>query len=367
MDDENVYCMWVSLVAGLLSLLGIIIFSKVWPIVSLKLKEEKKKSEKFNLNVKRPNQFQLSQISNDEKGSLLSATLALAETRQSTSYYKLLCPVYIAKPDVILEKEEESAEIELDINTKKDEAPIRVKLEAVPEVKQLIKERKSPRKTKPRTKKSTSNRSKKTRSKKRTSRTQKQKSKRVSSSSSGTDSSSTSLSSSSDSDSSSSSEPMKTVSLKRRSKKKSSPRKKTSTEKKAVSQKKLTSKQAPAEKQVVIKEDAQDVKTKLIIHRDPKDKNKLDIDYDMIVDPNSKQPMEVHTHAEVDEDKMNVIGTAEAEGAGYADVEGTIQHKGAKDQDDFRLDVTNKNEDKKEISLQATLKQKQNKMNEKKM
>ena len=71
---------------------------------------------------------------------------------------------------------------------------------------------------------------------------------------------------------------MKTVSLKRRSKKKSSPRKKTSTEKKAVSQKKLTSKQAPAEKQVVIKEDAQDVKTKLIIHRDPKDKNKLDID-----------------------------------------------------------------------------------------
>ena len=336
MDEDNVYCMWVSLVAGLLSLLGIIIFSQVWPIVSLKLKERKKSNEMFNLNAKMPNQLQLGQRYKELEGSLphLNATLALAETKQSTSYYKLLCPVYIAEPNVTLVKEEESTEINLDVNVKKDEASVKV-----------MEERKSDKKSKPRA----------------------------------TESSTSSSSSSSDSDSSSSSEPSKTVSLKRKTKKRSTPRKKAAVKKKSMPRKKpaivtqgksstkTKSKKSPAEKQNVLKDEAQDVKTRLVIQRDPKDRNKLDIDYNMIIDPDSKQPMEVHTHAEVDEDKMNVIGTAVAEGAGYADVEGTIQHKGAEDQDDFRLDVMEKKEDRKEISLQATIEQKQEQMKQKKI
>merc|ERR1712227_907990 len=287
-----------------------------------------KSNEMFNLNAKMPNQLQLGQRYKELEGSLphLNAIFAIAETRQSTSYYKLLCPVYIAEPSVTLVKEEESTEINLDVNVKKDEASVKV-----------MEERKSDKKSKHRA----------------------------------TESSTSSSSSSSDSDSSSSSEPSKTVSLKRKTKKRSTPRKKAAVKKKSMPRKKpaiatqgksstkTKSKKSPAEKQNVLKDEAQDVKTILVIQRDPKDRNKLDIDYNMIIDPDSKQPMEVHTRAEVDEDKMNVIGTAVAEGAGYADVEGTIQHKGAEDQDDFRLDVMEKKEDRKEISLQATIERKQ--------
>ena len=85
---------------------------------------------------------------------------------------------------------------------------------------------------------------------------------------------------------------------------------------------------------------AKDVEAILVIEKDPKDVNKLDIDYEMVVDPDAKHPMNVHTHAEVDKEKMDVTGVAEAEGAGTADVEGMIRKGGAKDHDDFTLDVT---------------------------
>ena len=89
-----------------------------------------------------------------------------------------------------------------------------------------------------------------------------------------------------------------------------------------------------------------------------------------------KGDAQVHTQAEVDEDKSNVIDSAEAKYAGNADMKLTIQ--GSKDHDDkggslrviaddIRLDVTEKEEDGKEISLQAILKQKLDIMNQKKM
>ena len=73
----------------------------------------------------------------------------------------------------------------------------------------------------------------------------------------------------------------------------------------------------------------------------------------MVVDPDAKHPMNVHTHAEVDKEKMDVTGVAEAEGAGTADVEGMIRKGGAKDHDDFTLDVMKKPKDKKKMSLHA--------------
>ena len=89
-----------------------------------------------------------------------------------------------------------------------------------------------------------------------------------------------------------------------------------------------------------------------------------------------KGDAQVLTQAEVDEDKSNIIDSAEAKDAINADVEVTIQ--GAKDNDDkggslrviaddIRLNVTEKEEDGKEISLQAILKQKLDIMNQKKM
>ena len=108
---------------------------------------------------------------------------------------------------------------------------------------------------------------------------------------------------------------------------------------------------------------ARDVETTLVIEKDPKDANKLDIDYEMVVDPDAKHPMNVHTHAEVDKDKMDVTGVAEAEGAGTADVEGIISKGAAKDNDDFTLDVTDKPKDKKEMSLRAKKQKKIDKKN----
>ena len=126
---------------------------------------------------------------------------------------------------------------------------------------------------------------------------------------------------------------------------------------------KRAEKKVPQDQKVVLKEDihklksktevARDVEAILVIEKDSKDSNKLDIDYDVVVDPDTKQPMNVRTHAEVDKDKMDVTGVAEAEGAGTADVEGIISKGGAKDQDDFTLDVTNKPKDKKKINLRA--------------
>jgi len=278
-------------------------------------------------NLNEPNPVHLSQKSQDDKSSLLSASSAPAETRQSPTYYKLLCPVYIADPDAILEKkEEEQTEIEVDVDVKKDEEPVRVKLEADPVETQILKERKSSGISEPRTKESTGNLSTKTRPKQATSTpiTRNQKSKRVSSSSDTGPSSTCSSFSSETPDSDSSSETLKTVSLERRSKKTSS-----------------SSRKGTVVVVVVLKGDAQ-----------------------------------VHTHAEVDENIINVIGSAEDKGAGNADLEVTIH--GAKDQDDkggslrviaddIRLDIREKEEDGKEISLQAILEQKLDIMNQKKM
>jgi len=108
------------------------------------------------------------------------------------------------------------------------------------------------------------------------------------------------------------------------------------------------------------------VETKLVIEKDPKDDSKLDIDYDMTVDPDTKHPMNVHTHAEVDKEEMDVTGVAEADVQGTANVEGMISKGGAKDQDDFTLDVMDKPKDKKGMSLNANMKKKQEKMNKKK-
>ena len=107
LENDSVYCLWISLIAGFVSLLGIIIFSNVWPIISLKLEEKRNKAEKFKLEAKIPNQLQLTP--NEEKGPdpVLNAKLALVQTSQSTKYYQLLCPVYIAKHDLL----EEPAEI----------------------------------------------------------------------------------------------------------------------------------------------------------------------------------------------------------------------------------------------------------------
>merc|ERR1712025_29063 len=137
-----------------------------------------------------------------------------------------------------------------------------------------------------------------------------------------------------------------------------------------------SSSSSPEDSKVVLKEDlhksnskggARDVETKLVIEKDPKDQNKYDIEYDLTIDPDTKHPMTVHTQAEVDKDKMDVIGTAEAEGSGFADVEGMSRHDGKEDKNDFTLDVKEKSKDKKEMSLHATLKQKQDKMNKKKL
>ena len=189
-ENDSVYCLGISLVAGLLSLLGIIIFSNVWPVISLKLDEMRSKAEKMKLETKVPTKLQLTPTprSSEEKGPVLNATLALAETSQSTIYYKLLCPVYIAKSDL---------QGELDAKVKKE--PITVKPEPVlpetefmnaPDQKDTTKEKKSTLKSKPRPKKTTNNRSKRVKTSKRKTKTRK--SKQLSSSSDTTSSTSSS-------------------------------------------------------------------------------------------------------------------------------------------------------------------------------
>ena len=94
--------------------------------LDVKNENEGYSSKLVSENLNEPKSIQLCQKSQDEKGTILSASSEPAETGQSTTYYKLLCPVYIAKPDVIQEKEEEPTEIEVDVNVKKDEEPDRV-------------------------------------------------------------------------------------------------------------------------------------------------------------------------------------------------------------------------------------------------
>lgn len=378
MEDET-YCIGVALAAMLLSMFGLLIVSIVGPLIHKKVKDFQLRQKKAE--VVEPAQLEKKPILEVGK-SVLNAELSLIESTKATTFYTLQCPVYIAAEDIhqwIVDKESSSNDLKL------EEVPPRI-LENAEDLKEPLeptiiftekpkrpKSRKKPvssssksrpkkrTRSKPQTKKRTKSKSKSRKQKQiqsKKSRSRKPK-KAITSSSSDTESSS-----SSDTDSSSSassSEP------KRRSKAK--------TGRAAASKKK--SRKASVSDKVLLKEDlhkesskggaARDVETKLVIEKDPVDDNKFDIDYDLTIDPDTKHPMTVHTKAEVDKDKMDVIGSAEAEGSGFADVEGMIRHGGVEDKDDFTLDVKEKSKDKKEMSLHATLKKKQEKMNKKKL
>ena len=110
-----------------------------------------------------------------------------------------------------------------------------------------------------------------------------------------------------------------------------------------------------------------DIETILTVERHPGSDDRLDIDLDTIVDPKSSHPMTVHTHAEVDQDQMKVVGEAEAkEAEGTAEIKGEITHSGLHDEGAINLDVIEKSEDSDSINLQAKVKKAQTKMDEKK-
>ena len=410
MDDET-YCIGVALAAMLLSMLGLVMVSVVGPLVYKKIKDFKLR--KPILEVQEP---------------VLKAELSLIESTETTTYYQLLCPVYIKEEDVnqwiannkptsidlnfeaVPPKTLESFEKTIDdskirstfkplinprtVLVEKESKPVTEHLE--PTV--IVKEEPKARETKPKKKripKSKTNTRKRSVSKHRTRKQNKKtrKPKKIVSSASESESSSSS---------SSSEEELETPKAVRSKPKprKRIPKSKPKTKKRTISkprtrkQNKKTRKpkvivpsafdsessssssSSPEDSKVVLKEDlhksnskggARDVETKLVIEKDPKDQNKYDIEYDLTIDPDTKHPMTVHTQAEVDKDKMDVIGTAEAEGSGFADVEGMIRRDGKEDKDDFMLDVKEKSKDKKEMSLHATLKRKQDTMNKKKL
>ena len=82
MDDET-YCIGVALAAMLLSMLGLIMVSVVGPLIYKKIKDFKLR--KPILEVQEP---------------VLKAELSLIESTETTTYYQLLCPVYIKEEDV---------------------------------------------------------------------------------------------------------------------------------------------------------------------------------------------------------------------------------------------------------------------------
>ena len=87
MDDET-YCIGVALMAMLLSMLGLLIVSVVGPLIFMKVKSWRKK----------PSVANGSKVESEEPA--LKAELSLIETNQATTYYQLMCPVYIAEQDI---------------------------------------------------------------------------------------------------------------------------------------------------------------------------------------------------------------------------------------------------------------------------
>jgi len=101
-------------------------------------------------------------------------------------------------------------------------------------------------------------------------------------------------------------------------------------------------------------EDKKDIETVLTIEKHPGDDNKLDIDLDTTVDPKTSKPIKVHTHAEVDKNKMELRGKAEAkEAMGKAKIEGQIFHQGSKDDKIIELEVVEDDYDSEDMSLEA--------------
>merc|ERR1712198_2203 len=97
-----------------------------------------------------------------------------------------------------------------------------------------------------------------------------------------------------------------------------------------------------------------DVETVVTVEKHPGDDNKLDIDLDTTVDPQTSKPIKVHTHAEVDKNKMKVHGKADAKVAkGKAQIEGQVFHQGSKDNKIIELEVVEDDYDSDEISLEA--------------
>jgi len=97
-----------------------------------------------------------------------------------------------------------------------------------------------------------------------------------------------------------------------------------------------------------------DVETVVTVEKHPGDDNKLDIDLDTTVDPQTSKPIKVHTHAEVDKSKMKLHGKADAKVAkGKAQIEGQIFHQGSKDNKIIELEVVEDDYDSDEISLEA--------------
>lgn len=97
-----------------------------------------------------------------------------------------------------------------------------------------------------------------------------------------------------------------------------------------------------------------DVETVVTVEKHPGDDNKLDIDLDTTVDPQTSKPIKVHTHAEVDKNKMKLHGKADAKVAkGKAQIEGQIFHQGSKDYKIIELEVVEDEYDSDEMSLEA--------------
>ena len=101
-----------------------------------------------------------------------------------------------------------------------------------------------------------------------------------------------------------------------------------------------------------------DVETIVTVEKHPGDENKIDIDLDTTVDPQTSKPIKVHTHAEVDKNKMEVYGKAEAkEAKGEAQIEGEIFHQGSKDNKIIKLEVVEDDYDSEDMSLEAKAEQ----------
>ena len=81
------------------------------------------------------------------------------------------------------------------------------------------------------------------------------------------------------------------------------------------------------------------------------------VNLNIIVDPESKDPLNIHVEAKVDEKTMDVQGRAETEAEGTVKIEGQMENSGIKDQKEMNLNLKRDSSDSDEMNLNAVISQ----------
>ena len=96
-----------------------------------------------------------------------------------------------------------------------------------------------------------------------------------------------------------------------------------------------------------------EVDTILTIERG-KDNNALDVELDIVIDPESEKPMKVKIEAEVDNNTVEVSGEAAGKDKGTAHIEAEIERNGeALATDEMELNIEEKERDSDDMELKS--------------